>query len=165
MLVRGTMADEKDRLCWECVSDLVLRDWIREQGHAATCSFCGRRRVACPLREVAEKIDVAIRQFYRPGEQTAHIVPDSDNPQYWEDGDPATDIIQEIAGVEPELSAALDDYLSAAESRDVRDGGDAYYGDVPLEHVDAYPDEFMEVWLLFEERLKQRRRLCDHRWF
>lgn len=155
------MAGPEDLLCWECVSDVVLRDWLREQGHVGSCAFCGRRRLACPLREVAEKIDGVMREFYRPGEQTAHIVPDSDNPQYWEDGDPATEIIQEIAGVESEVAEAIDDVLSAAESRDVRDGGDAYYGDVPLEHVGAYSGEFMDIWLRFEERLKHQVRFFD----
>ncbi len=155
------MADGEDLLCWECVSDVVLRDRIREQGSVGSCSFCGKQRIACQLHIVAEEIDTAIREFYRPGEERAHAVPDSDNPQYWADGDPATEIIQEIAGVEPEVDAAIDEYLGAAEWRDVKDGGDAYYGGVPLEHIDAYPAEFMETWLRFEERLKHKVRFFD----
>jgi hypothetical protein len=155
------MVDGEDLLCWECVADPVLREWLREHGQAGNCSFCGQRRIACQLHVVAEKIDEVIREFYRPGEETAHAVPDSDNPQYWADGDPATEIIQEIAGVEPEVAAAIDEYLAAAEWRHVNDGGDAYYGDVPLEHIDAYPAEFMETWLRFEERLKHKVRFFD----
>lgn len=155
------MADGEDLLCWECVSDNVLRQRIRDEGHAGACSFCGKRRIACPLSDVADKVDGAIREFYRPGEQRAHIVPDNDNPQYWEDGEPATEIIQEIAGVEPVVAEALDELLSGAEARDVRDGGYAYYGDVPLEHIDAYPGEFMDIWLRFEERLKHEVRFFD----
>ena len=155
------MPHSDDLVCWECVSDAVLRQWLRDSGHVGKCSFCGRRRIACPLPTVAREIDGAIRQFYRPGEETAHVVEDSDNLKYWADGEPATDIIQEIAGVEPDVADALDEYLSEAELRDVRDGDDAYYGEVPLEHVAAYPDEFMETWLLFEERLKHEVRFCD----
>jgi RES domain len=65
------------------------------------------------------------------------------------------------AGVEPDIADAVDDLLSASESRDVRDGADAYYGGVPLEHVHAYPDEFMEIWLEFENRLKHQVRFFD----
>jgi hypothetical protein len=155
------MADGEDLLCWECVSDVVLRDWVREQGHVGRCSFCGKRRIACQLHVVAEEIDAVIRQFYRPGEQRAHFVSDSDNPQYWEEGDPATDIIQEIAGVEPEVAEAVDERLSEAEWRDVKDGDDAYYGGTPLEHIDTYPAEFMDLWLRFEERLKHKVRFFD----
>jgi RES domain-containing protein/HEPN superfamily RES-like protein len=138
-----------------------LHQWIRDNGHAATCAFCGKRRLACPFPKLAIKIDEAIREFYRPAEETAHVVEESDNPKYWADGTPANEIIQEIAGVEPDLAAALDSYLSQMEQRDVRDGGDAYYGDTPLEHIDAYPDQFMEVWRCFEERLKHEVRFFD----
>ena len=117
------MTNQEEVLCWECVSDPVLRIWMREQGHAGVCSFCGKRRIACALHDVADRIDTVMREFYRPGEQRGHVVPDSDNPQYWEDGEPATEIIQEIAGVEPEVAEAIDGHLSEAEGRDVQDGG------------------------------------------
>jgi hypothetical protein len=155
------MADGEDLLCWECVSDVVLRDWVREQGHVGRCSFCGKWRIACQIRVVAGWIDAVMRQFYRPGEERAHFVSDSDNPQYSEDGDPATDIIQEIAGVEPEVAAAVDEYLEGAEWHHVKDGGNAYYGGVRLEHIDTYLEEFMGIWLHFEERLKHKVRFFD----
>jgi len=47
-----------------------------------------------------------MREFYRPAQLIAHVVNDSDNLQYWADGDRASDIIQGIAGVEP-LSVPL----------------------------------------------------------
>jgi hypothetical protein len=43
------MADAADFLCWECVSDELLRSWIRENGYARKCAFCGKRRVATAL--------------------------------------------------------------------------------------------------------------------
>ena len=75
------MADADDLLCWKCVSDEGLRCWIRESGHAGKCVFCGKRRVATTLNDVADKIDGVIREFYRPSEESAHFVPNSDNPQ------------------------------------------------------------------------------------
>jgi len=155
------MAGGEDRLCWECVSDPVLRQWLRDNGHVAKCSFCGKQRITCPIHEIAEKIDGAIREYYRPGELRGHVVEDSDNLQYWEDGEPATDIIEEIAGVESAIADAIDAYLSAAEWRDVKDGGEAYYGGTSLEHVRTYPEEFMEIWLRFERRLKHEVRFFD----
>lgn len=50
---------------------------------------------AYAIGEVAAKIDGAIREFYRPGEFTPYAVEESDNPQYSQDGEPATYIIQE----------------------------------------------------------------------
>jgi hypothetical protein len=155
------MANGEDLLCWECISDGVLRQWLREEGHAGTCSFCGKRRGTCPLTQVAEMIDGVIREFYRPGSVRGHVVEESDNPEYWADGEPAVEINQEIAGVEGEVAEAIDTYLSSAESRDVRDGDDPYYGGNPLEHIDAYAGEFMATWFLFEERLKHEVRFFD----
>jgi len=143
------------------VSDVVLQEWLRDSGHVGRCSFCAKRRIACPIRQVAEKIDTVIREFYRPGELRGHVVEESDNLQYWQDGEPATYIIQEIAGIEPAIADAIDAYLRAAEFHDVRDGDEAYYGGVPLEHINAYPDEFMEIWLRFEERLTYEVRFFD----
>lgn len=139
----------------------MLLQWLRDRGHAGTCSFCGKRRIACPLSQVARRIDAVIREYYRPAEDTAHVVEESDNPQYWADGSSADEIIQEIAGVEPEVADALEEYLSGSESRDVRDGNDAYYGDRPLEFVAPYYNEFIQVWEQFESRLKHDVRFFD----
>jgi len=82
-------------VCWECISDPVLRQWLKDNGRARTCDYCGKRRVACTLPNLAQYIDETVREFYRPAEQTAHIVEDSDNLQYWADGQNATEIIEE----------------------------------------------------------------------
>ena len=148
------MADRKDLLCWECVCDPVLRQWLRDNGRAGNCKFCGKKRKARTLPEVARKIDGAIRAFYRPAQETRHVVEESDNPQCWADGQNAAEIIQEIADVEPAVAKAVRRYLSNAEWSGVKDGDEEYYGDAPLEHVPAYPEQFMDIWLHFEERLK-----------
>lgn len=113
------------------------------------------------MSEAAEEIDRVIREFYRPAEPTGHVVEDSDNLEYWPDGDPATDIIQEIAGVEPEIAESIDKYLSDLEARDVRDGAHPYYGGEALEHIGLYPYEFMDIWERFEQRLKHEVRFFD----
>ena len=117
------MDSDDDFLCSECVSDPVLRQWMLDNGRAGECSFCEEERIVCPVSQVADKIDEAIRKFYRPGTLMGHVVSYSDNIQYWEEGEPATQIIQEIAGVEPEIAEAIDELLHEAEWRDIRDGG------------------------------------------
>jgi hypothetical protein len=155
------MAEDADLVCWKCVEHPILRSWLRERGYGGTCSFCGKRRIACPLLTLAQRIDEVIREFYKPAKETAHVVAESDNPQYWADGTPANELIQEIAGVEPDLADAIDGYLSDLEQHDVRDGGDAYYDGVPLEHIDTFPEEFMETWRYLEGRLKHKVRFFD----
>ena len=83
-----------DCLCWECVTDPVLQVRIRSVGRGRNCTFCGKRRKVVSLQVVAGLVDNALRRFYRPSEPTGHVVPDSDNIKYWEEGDPAVDIIR-----------------------------------------------------------------------
>ncbi len=153
--------EAEDLLCWECIADPVLRQWVKDNGHAGRCTFCDKRRVACTMPEVAREIDDTLREFYRPAEETAHIVEESDNPQYWADGQDATEVIEEAAGVERSVAEAIDSYMSEDESRDVRDGADAFYGGTLLEHIAIYPHEFMGIWLDFEMRLKHEVRFFD----
>ena len=150
-----------DYLCWECVTDPVLRERIRDKGHGRNCTFCGKRRIAIPLPEVADLIDDALRRYYRPSEPTGHVAPDSDNIQYWEEGETAEWIIQEMAEVEQEIAQAIDRELSARDWRAVKDGDDSYYGETLLEHVEPYPGELLDMWREFEERVKQRVRFFD----
>jgi hypothetical protein len=155
------MCHAQDLVCWECVSDIVLRGWIRDIGQVGRCTFCDRRRLTCALPTLALKVDNAVREFFKPAEETAHVVEESDNLKYCADGTPADEIIQEIAGVEPDLAKDIDSYLHGLERHDVADGDDAYYGGTHLEHVDAYPDQFMQVWRCFEQRLKHEVRFFD----
>jgi hypothetical protein len=155
------MPQPEELVCWECISDPVLRDWLREVGHAGTCDYCGKRRIACTLCKLARHIDDTLREFYRPAAETAHVVEESDNPQYWAEGQDAAEIIEEIAGVERPLADDIVDYLSDVESSEVRDGADAYYDGSPLEHIPIYPDEFMRIWFDFEIRLKHEVRFFD----
>ena len=150
-----------DCLCWECVTDPVLQVRIRSVGRGRNCTFCGKRRKVVSLQVVAGLVDNALRRFYRPSEPTGHVVPDSDNIKYWEEGDPAVDIIQDMAGVEPEIAEAIDRSLSAGEWHAVRDGENSYYGGTLLEHIEPYPGELIDMWREFEDRLKHRVRFFD----
>lgn len=73
------MAANNDALCWECVSDAVLCQWLRENGRVGKCSFCGQRRIVCPIAQVAEKIDEAIRSY------RARIINESNCEKYVRD--------------------------------------------------------------------------------
>lgn len=35
-----------------------------------------------------------------------------------------------------------------------QDGEEAFYDGTPLEHINTYPDEFMGIWIRFEQRLR-----------
>jgi hypothetical protein len=155
------MDDSENLLCWECVSDVVLRQWLRENGRVGKCKFCGKRRITRILPEVAQKIDEAIRKFYRPAQETGHPFEDSDGPHSWADGQLAAEVVQEIARVEPTVANAINKYLRSAEWSGVKDGDDAYYGDARLQHLAAFPNQFMDIWLSFEERLKHKARFFD----
>jgi RES domain/HEPN/RES N-terminal domain 1 len=148
-------------LCWECVGDEVLRQWIRHTGNKARCSFCGKSRIAAALPDVSRKIDGVIRSYYEIAKETAHFSPESDNPQYYAEGETAIEVIGQIALVEPDVSTAIDEYLSGDEERAVRDGDEPFYDGAELNHIRTYSDGFMDVWDHFEYRLKHEVRFFD----
>jgi|SRR6185503_6802189 len=149
-------------ICDDCVTDRVLSAWVEDNGEEATCAYCLEEGVCCQIDAVAKEIDKAIRRYYKIAPEEGHVVADSDNIAYYAEGDSAEDIIH---GIVDSADAAADmvALLSASEERDVRDGDDAFYDGTLLEHVESYPDGFLEVWESFEQRLKHEVRYFDER--
>lgn len=150
-------------LCWQCVENTALREWIQDAGSAAICTYCHKRRRSCRLKTVADRIDEVLRTYYEIAEETAHFSAESDNPYYQADGDTAREIIESEAGVSERIASDLDDYLHGLEERDVRDGGDPFYGETILSHIGAYSGHYMEMWNEFEQRLKHEVRFFDEK--
>lgn len=149
------------RLCWNCVEDPVLRGWVKKQGTNSLCSFCGKRRRSVTLHQFAERIDPVIRSYYEPSDATPHVVDDDDDPVYWQDGQTASEIIRDNAGVIDDVARATDRILGLWEMRNVHDGDDAYYGETILEHVGTYAGELWERWESFQRRLLHEMRFFD----
>jgi len=154
--------DPETPVCLKCIGDEELRRLLSDEACRGVCGSCGKRRQAVPLRKIAEHIDSVFREHYRPGGDVAHFDADSDNPQYEQEGEGPEWIIQEIAGVEPDIADAIVEYLSDDEARAVADGTAAYY-DNSSRYVlhDFHPTELRLEWEEFCRRIKHERRFFD----
>jgi hypothetical protein len=154
--------DAQDPICLECIGDGELQRLLREEATRAICASCGSRRAAVPLADVADRVDVVYREYYCPGGESAHFDRDSDNPHYEQEGEEPEQIVQEIAGVEPDVAETIVTYLHSGEGHDIADGGDAYYEStsryIPR---DLHPTELHLAWEEFCRRVKHVRRFFD----
>jgi hypothetical protein len=141
------MADRDDLICLHCISNEDLRDCIRDRAARGRCSFCENRRLCVSLWTLAARIHEVYQEHFAPGaEEKVFSLSDGDNGHYEQEGELPTNIMQDIAGVEPEVADAIVELLSANEWRNVRDGADPLY-DASCCYVQRglFPDEQEEM--------------------
>jgi hypothetical protein len=151
----------EDTICAKCIQDPILEAKIAEEGIVEECDFCHEERSCRTIGWLADIVDPIMRENYVIAPDAPHVVDWSDNIQYWQDGDTAEEILADLLSAEPSVIEALVEELSSREEIDVRDGGDALYGESPLQHIRPYADEFLEEWERFEERVKHKVRFFD----
>lgn len=113
-----------EALCHHCIADPFLAHEIKAAGKRRSCMGCGRRRLAVPLREVANRIDVAISENY--------VVNKAD------EGVDYADLVADVAGVSAEVGEAIQAALSAEHAYDFARNGEenvyeATYDEAPLD--------------------------------
>jgi len=153
--------EDPEVICSKCVGDPYLRTWVEEAGGVGTCRFCAGHQRGVTLEDLAAKIDTALRENYFSAPDTPHVVDWSDNTQWWQEGREFDEVLQEIAGIEPEISEAVFEYLAENEDCDISDGEEPFYGDTLLQHAEVHSSRFMDLWLEFENRLKHEVRFFD----
>ena len=124
-------------LCFNCITDKALSAWVEQYGEEATCAYCGDEAVCCRLETVAEEIDRVLRTFYTIAPEEGHTADWTDNIVYYADGESAEEILRSEVIDDESIVGDLVEVLSENESRAVRDGDDAFYGDAPLRHIRA----------------------------
>lgn len=150
-----------NQLCTNCITDKALAAWVEQNGQEAICAYCGDEGVCCSLETVAEEIDRVLRQCYTIAPEEGHVTDWTDNIVYYADGESAEDILKSEVIEDEGIVDDLVEILSEDESHAVRDGDDAFYGDVPLRHIRAYAYEFLSIWNTFEQRLTHEVRFFD----
>lgn len=154
--------DADTPVCLKCIGDEELRRLLRDDASRAVCGSCGNRRQAVPLRKIAEYVDEVYREYYHPGGDVPHFDVDSDNPRYEQEGEEPQWIIQEIAGIEPDIADAIVEHLSDEEAHDIADGANSYYDDGSRYVArDLHPTELHLAWEEFCQRVKHERRFFD----
>lgn len=151
-----------DAVCLQCVGDTELRRILREQAVRGTCASCGHRRMAIPLHLLADEIDRAYRENYAPGGDVSDFSSDSDNVEYAQEGEDPSSIVQELAGIEHDISGSGHFVSSRERVAGCSDGSDAYY-DIGSSYVerDIHPTGLHLDWESFCRRLKHKRRFFD----
>lgn len=117
-------------LCHGCVTDPFLSAEMRV-GARRQCSQCGRRRQGMPLEALADRIDAAMQDHYKP--------------DALDDGESYSEVIQREAGLDEDVADAIQAHFVAA---------NAWTAGVEGE-PNIYEASFVEAPL---ERTGQRRR-------
>ena len=155
--------DANDPVCLKCIGDVELRCLLSESATRAVCASCGKRRQAVSLRDIALRVDEIYREYYEPGEEIARFYPDSDNPQYEQEGDPPDQVIQAMADVEPDIAEAIGRCLHDDEWPSVaKDGASASFDDSSrYVERDLPPIELELEWEEFCRRVQHQSRFFD----
>lgn len=138
------MADDQ-KVCFLCLSDGALRDWIEETGTEDDCDFDPEHlSVACATVEaLAEQADTWFRENYQPGGSTFEVDPDPDSDRVYQgtEGRPYEEIFAEELGASSEVTDAVVGALPDVSERDIQQGADPYYTDAhnfePIEEAKA----------------------------
>jgi hypothetical protein len=158
-------ADEKQRICCDCVGEDFLRSKIQRDGQQADCSYCGGHAKAFSIDELANEVEIAIKEhFYRTAKEPSDMEYSmmSEGDYYWErEGDPITDIIEECVKIEREAAEDVQkvlhelhhyfdsDHLGEEQPFDE----EAHYAEADVDTADSHAS-----WLHFEKTLKTKER-------
>lgn len=109
-------------VCWHCIEDKYLREIIRDQGKPLECSVCNATRNGFTVDELGEQLEPIIRENYQLGEDVRVFSVNDDKDGWEQEGDPLSDVVQEILGQYFEFNDEIVEAVVSAEDVDVRDG-------------------------------------------
>ena len=148
-----TREDEISRACSKCISDSVLANEAARRGSRSRCSYCGKKRRALPLGDLAEHIHEVLQEHFQLiGIDSSGLLPSS--------GYPVIDLISDIAGLSDEIAGDVRELLSDRHGYpSLADGGDAPY-DRDAEYEERRPNDwyFQETWEWFRSEMQSRAR-------
>ena len=139
-------------LCHICIGDKVLQSEIKKEGSVKKCDFCGERRKAVKLENVADRVDEIYREFCRP-----------EKPYQDEVGDHPENIIAEMLESDIDVAEEIVKFLSEKYSYAVhKDGEDDYYDTSSCYVINDVGDyDYYELWKHFCYKVKHVARFFD----
>jgi hypothetical protein len=160
------MTDRKDnRLCCECVGEVFLRSEIQRRGVEADCSYCGRRQKTFTIGEMADALEIALREhFYKtptePSDMERAMM--SEGGYDWERrGDPVTLVIEESAEIELKPAEDIQKVLEERHyDSELAQMGEEQEFDEDAQYAETGVDvaESQAGWFHFEKVLKTEAR-------
>ncbi len=128
---------DAEGLCSDCTSDKYLSDHIRKVGVRLTCVGCGKQKKCISLPDLAKEVEAILGKHFGRSE----------------DGEELNYIVQEIAGVEPEIADRIIAQLLPSEHEryiTLKDGGDLFIDeDATYGQLSPYAGEFDFIWQEF----------------
>jgi hypothetical protein len=163
-------ADEaaERRICSSCIGDGYLKEKVRREGVTATCDYCNIEGPTISIGDFADLTHVVFDSFFErtanePEGVDAIAHNDPEGGYSWErEGDPASELIQEFAGVDDE--PANDTRMVLEERHNSFDdwneeqeyGEEACYTDKAI-----FAERFHSRWVEFERSLRTEARLFN----
>ncbi len=105
-------------ICSTCTDETFLKQQIRNDGEVGVCAYCGKKRKAITIGDLADRFDGAFeRHFYRtstePNDYEYMLLKDRESSYDFErHGDPVLEVIQEIGEVAEAIAHDLLEVLS-----------------------------------------------------
>ena len=161
---RPSADDFEKFLCSGCVSDPFLKKCIRKEGHKSGCSFCDSSSAkVAPLGVVADWIENVFEEHFErtspdPSDDEYWRLKNSESGYFWErDGEPLSEVICEVAGVDEEVTNALVavlskrhfDFDAATRGEESDFAADSHYATLAVDPCGHYH----EAWSSFERTL------------
>ncbi|MCY4133128.1 MAG: RES domain-containing protein [Nitrospira sp.] len=147
------MTQENDtvRVCHDCIGDSFLADEVKEKGHRGLCSYCGKRRKALTLEELAERIHEVLQEHFK---LTLNETP------WRRSGYPVADLIANMAGLDEEIAEDVRALLSEPHEYEAMTNGAENPYDSDAHYEEYRPDElgFIETWDAVRREIRSRSR-------
>ncbi|TPJ72806.1 HEPN-associated N-terminal domain-containing protein [Mesorhizobium sp. B2-6-2] len=137
-------------VCYKCIGDSYLSDEIRTEAKRALCEFCGKRRQACTLDALSQRVRDVLESHYSPHQDEYGA----------DDGQPVVDLILNLLDCEESIAEAVRAHISQTTAWAAHDGG---YSD-PFGSETCYIERpadiynFQETWGFFRSEIRSRSR-------
>lgn len=152
------------RVCWRCIGEELVSAEIKAENPRRVCSYCGSRREAIKLEDLARRVDPVFREVVGSAEEGFRMV--DGEPAFGPLGEYPSQLMTEILSMDDEeIGRDLVALLARQHERGPDDGGYDYYDDTSDRYaiVDRADDWVRRGWEAFCDELKHRRRFFIER--
>ncbi|ANI80319.1 RES domain-containing protein [Sphingobium sp. EP60837] len=147
------------KVCWQCIGEDIVSAEIKAEQPRRICSYCGSRRPAIRIDDLAHWVDPVFQHIV--GEAEPGFVVRDGNPDWAPDGEYPSNLMTEILEADTdEIGRDLVSMLAHQHRFDVNEGGFDYYDDTSDSYtiLDAEDEWFRRGWESFCDELKHQRR-------
>lgn len=145
------MDSDTQVVCYGCIEDAYLKRLIKREGITKECSFCSRKRKTISIESLADKVEIVLSEYYRPGDEYP-VWGDGDKPDYIERrGDPLDFHVGEILQCD-NVNDVVEAICCELQSRQDRDDPSPLYdGETNIVPRNIRPIEAELGWFEFKE--------------